>query len=213
MLPQFTKSTVAQMFDPVKSSPPLAAASNTDSVIHHKESLIHNKIIVSYGNMYGCKSYGVSSSKQLLSRSLFIKKFDYIRRCLKQVLGLTTAQREVTLRLLRLYAFYGLVYPKESQITEDPGCSKATFWRTIQLLKELGLVVVINRYVLRPHAQISNLYRLDKLVVLLARYLSEHIAHVWPDWLSPFLAMPLREFERWVFQTPEARAGPVIPAF
>ncbi|GAI35243.1 unnamed protein product, partial [marine sediment metagenome] len=72
---------------------------------------------------------------------------------------LTTAEREVTLRLLRFWAYYGNVYPKASTVAAEPGCSKATFWRTIALLERLGLMRRINRYVIRPHAQISNLYR------------------------------------------------------
>lgn len=184
-----TLSTVAQTFDSVKSLNSQLSFPMLNSMIHHKAPLPSRKLIVSYPLLYKYSPYGVSSSRRVLTRSLFIKKFDHIRDCLRQPLGLTTAQREVTLRILRLYAYYGAAYPKESQITEDPGCKKATFWRTIRLLRELGLVQVVNRYVIRPHAQISNLYRLDKLVLVIARYLAEHGIPFLEKWLRPMLTM------------------------
>jgi len=115
--------------------------------------------------------------------------------------------------LLRYRAYYGNVYPKEAQITLEPGCKKATFWRTIRLLKEQGLLQVVNRFVMRPHAQISNLYRLDKLVLALARYIAEHGHHFYEDWLQPYLSMPGREFWSQIFRVPGDRAGPLIPAY
>ena len=203
-----TPTTVAQEFFPVK--PPVIdnTSHSPDLMIHHKtRDPQRERLIVSYSD-YGGDRYGVSRSRRAISSSLFIKKFDRIRDCLRDVLGLTPAQREVTLRLLRLWAYYGLVYPKEAQITEDPGCSKATYWRTVKLLKELGLLSVINRYVIRPHAQISNLYRLDRLAVLLARYLAEQGVGFLEKWLRPALTMPGRQFWSQIFLTPGDRAGP-----
>jgi len=110
----------------------------------------------------------------LITRELYIKRYDRIRECLVVRLGLTCAQREVVLRLLRLWAFYGLVYPKASQVAELPGCSVATFWRTVRLLRDEDLVQVIHRYLIRPHAQISNIYRLDALAALIFTFLQEH---------------------------------------
>lgn len=203
-----TPETLAHPFWPVKSSESFPMWDSSYPMIHHKVSLSQRgKMIVSYSRYVG-KPYGVSSSRRVLSPGLFLRKFDYIRQCLDYALGLTKAQRQVTLRLLRLWAYYGYVYPKEAQVTEEPGCSKATFWRTIRVLENMGLLSRVNRYIIRPEAQISNLYRLDKLILLIARYLAEHIAHVWPDWLTPILTMPARQFYHWVFQSPEARAGP-----
>lgn len=201
-------TTVAQTFLPVKPSIPSIPSIPSNPMIHHKVTLSRNKkLIVSYSKRVG-NPYGVSRSRRAISSSLFIKKFGYIRDCLKDVLGLTTAQREVTLRLLRLWAYYGLVYPKEAQVTDPPGCSKATYWRTVRLLRELGLVQVVNRYVIRPHAQISNLYRLDRLVLLLARYLAEHGTHFWEKWLRPALTMPGQQFWSQIFLTPGERVVP-----
>lgn len=206
-----TPSRLAQPFDHVNPSNSVTCSPTFPSVIHHKDHIYskQDRLIVSYKTL--SRSYGVSSSYRVLSKDLLIKKFDYIRDCLKQVLELTTAQREVTLRLLRLWAYYGNVYPKESQITELPGCSKATYWRTIKLLEELGLLTRINRYVVRPHAQISNLYRFDLLIVLLAKYLAEHIAHVWADWLDPWLRMEWPDFWSYLAPGPGDRASPSPP--
>lgn len=201
-------NTLAQMFSPVKSANSAILSPANNPMIHHKVPIsITKPIIVSYSNL-GTSPYGVSRSQRIITPSLFIKKFDYIRDCLQRVLGLTTAQREVALRLLRLWAYYGLVYPKEATITEEPGCKKATFWRTIRLLKDDGLITVHNRYVLRPHAQISNLYRLDRLALVIAKYLAEHIAYRWPEYLGPVLRIPWPDFWSVEASYPRIRAGP-----
>ncbi|MBA7691991.1 hypothetical protein ES703_100547 [subsurface metagenome] len=179
-----------------------------NSMIHHKVSPnIPQYIVVTRKNL-SSSPYGVSQSHRVLSPGLFLKCYDRIRDCLDQVLGLTVSQREVVLRLLWFWAYYGQVYPKEATITEMPGCSKATFWRTIKTLRERNLVHVINRFVVRPHAQISNLYRLDRLCILLARYLAEHGHGFLEKWLRPALTMPGRLFWSQIYQTSEARAGP-----
>ena len=180
----------------------------SDSMIHHNTQLRSNKVIVSYKSIRRGDSYGVSQQYRVLSPGLLLKKYDLVRDCLAGPLRLTTGQREVILRLLRLWAYYGRVFPKESQITEDPGCSKATFWRTIRALEQRGLVKVINRYVIRPHAQISNLYRFDRLILLLARYLAEHGVAFLEKWLAPVLTMPGRLFWSQALQGQGTRAGP-----
>lgn len=195
-----SKSTVGnileQPFDNVnpviKSSP----GENSRSMIHHNVSISpRTKVVVSYKSLRS-RRYGVSKAQRVLSPQLLFKRFDYIRDALKIVCGLTCSEREVVLRLLRFWAYYGYVYPKASQICSEPGCSEATFWRTIRKLRSSGLIEVINRFVIRPHAQISNLYRLDRLIVLLAKYLAEHIGHLWPDWLDPWLHLTWPEFWR-----------------
>jgi len=182
--------SIKQPFWPVNHKEKINFGSPPDSVAHHKVSLSSKgNIIVSYSK-YRCGPYGVSSSRRVLSPSLFNKKFDYIRDCLQNTLGLTRAQLQVVLRLLRYWCYYGDVYPSASQVSEDPGCSIATFWRTIRILKGLGLLSIVNRYVIRPHAQISNLYRLDKLVMLIIKYLAEHTAHIWPSWTHTYIHTP-----------------------
>jgi hypothetical protein len=185
-----TTHSLEQKFDivnpPINSQLPLFS----DSMIHHNVSISQRKkIIVSYSTK-SWKPYGVSKSQRILSPQLLLKKWDYVNDFLNHPLELTNAQGLVVFNLLRFWAYYGYVYPKESQVTEHPGCSKSTFWRTIAILRDCGLVEVVNRYVLRPHAQISNLYILNNLILLIAKYLAEHIAHIWPDWLDPIHFTP-----------------------
>lgn len=209
----YAPKTLAHPFCSVKPLNSQLPLSFPNSMIHHKLSLLPSKIIVSYTNIGINKAYGVSSTYRVLSPQLLLKRFDNIRDCLTDTLGLTIAQREVVLRLLTFWAYYGSVYSKEATITEQPGCSKATFWRTIKILKSLGLIRVVNRYVIRPHAQISNLYRLDRLVLLIARYLAEHGVGFLEKWLTPALTMPGRLFWAQIFQTPGIRAGPGALAY
>ena len=205
-------SVLAQPFCPVKYPPSSQPGVDKNPVRHHKSPLsIDKPIIVSYYQLK-TRPYGVSSSRRVLTPGLFVKRFDDIRDCLKNVIGLTVAQREVALRLLRLWAYYGYVYPKASQVCELPGCSKATYWRTLKTLREMALVLVINRYVIRPHAQISNLYRLDRLVLLIARYLAERGVSFWQKWLAQIFAMPGQQFWSEIFRAQGDRAGPGLGA-
>ncbi|MBA7560958.1 hypothetical protein ES708_02592 [subsurface metagenome] len=202
------RSTLVQPVDSVKSINSQLPLFPPEPVIHHK---VQGPYIVGYTIreiQYGGKPYGVSRSHRVLSPGLLLKKYDRVRDCLAGPMGLTVCQREVVIRLLRLWAYYGSVYPKESQVTELPGCSKATFWRTIRELKELGLVHVINRYVIRPHAQISNLYRLNRLVLVIARYLAEHGTGFLEPWLKPYLQLPGRVFWGSLAACRQSRAGP-----
>lgn len=176
--------------DPIKFSQRTPSNSDPQLMIHHKIHGLRNKSTVSYSYFNKIKPYGVSHTRRIITPQIYVKKYDMIRHCLAQVLGLTTAQREVVLRLLRIWSYYGKVYPKESQITEDPGCSKATFWRTIRYLEDNNLVAVVNRYVMRPQAQISNMYHLERLVMVIARYLAEHGTQLKDKWLWPFLDIP-----------------------
>jgi len=129
------------------------------------------------GNSRYLYSYGVPMKRKILTCELYNKRFDEIRHYLDRNMGLTLAEREGILRLLRIYAYYGRVYPKASQIADDfgnmiKGCSKRSFWRAIAKLREDGLVQVHNRYL--HGRQISNCYRLDKLILCLVRWLLEH---------------------------------------
>lgn len=179
---------------------------------HHNTSLLKPYILVRNNRDRSTTSYGVSKSKRVLSPAMLLKRWDHVRRCLAGPMGLTSTQQTAVLRLLRYWAYYGLVYPKAAQVAHEPevtdslaiwraekglgaprnsyGCSRSTFWRTIKKLQDRGLVEVVNRYVLRKHAQISNLYRLDKLIIIIARYLSEHGQVFDQAWLKPYLSLP-----------------------
>ena len=167
-------TTVAQTFFPVKPSNNSQLPLFPDSMIHHKVTLpriVGNSLvdIVERG-----KPYGVSSYYKVLTQGVLNKHFDQIVHCLRDVIGLPTSEREATLALLRFGAYYGDVYPKASQCCSEPGCSKATFWRAVKHLKDLGLIRTIPRFLIREHAQISNLYLLHKLLLVIPRYLAEH---------------------------------------
>jgi len=116
-------------------------------------------------------TYGVPAPRRLLTPGVFIKKFYRIRDYLVSA-GLTSAERQVALNLIRLYCYYGKVYPKATGFTDQGGCSPRSFWRAVGKLEDMGLIDRINRYL--NHLQISNAYRLDKLVLVLARWLAEH---------------------------------------
>ena len=171
---------------PVNSQLPLFSG----SMIHHKVSALRNERIVYYRDQDIEKAYGVSRSRRVLSPQLLLKKFDQVRDCLEFTLGLTRCERRAILGILRYWAYYGSVYTKQAQVCEDENISKATYWRAMRRLRNLGLIRVINRFIIRPHAQISNLYRLDKLMLVLARYLAEHGTQFYEKWLSPLLSMP-----------------------
>ncbi|MBA7592471.1 hypothetical protein ES708_34654 [subsurface metagenome] len=116
-------------------------------------------------------TYGVSSPRRMLTPGLLIKKHDRVRTFLVS-LGLTTADRDAAFYLLRLYVHYGKVYPKAPNYTENYYNSKRSFWRAVAKLEDAGLIDRIKRYL--HHLQISNSYRLDKLVLCIVRYLAEH---------------------------------------
>jgi len=203
-----------------------------DTMIHHNNLGEKKRIIVSNSVLRRDGPYGVSPSRRVLSPGLFLKRHDNIRQFLKGVLGLTPRKAEAILRLLRLWAYYGNVYPKAVRVaydpsritaacygiiadhplsaTGEPGCSKATFWRAIRELESRGLILVVNRYVIRPHAQISNLYRLDRLILVIARYLAEHGVAFREKWLKPYLFMPGSQFWSWTRQPLGSDTGPIF---
>jgi len=179
-----------------------------DSVIRRNYPTIPSKIVFTSGELLDIKRYVVPRTYQILTTGLLLKSWDQIHELLKDVLGLTTARRKVVFSLLRYHAYYAYVCPKEATITEEPGCSKATFWRTIKVLEELGLINVVNRYLIRPHAQISNQYHLPGLLLVIARYLAEHGIHFLEHWLQPVLNMSGSLFWGSLSLKPGARASP-----
>ena len=114
--------------------------------------------------------YGVSHTARIISPQALLKKHSQVRSFLSNYLSLTAKQKDIVLVLLRFWSYYGSVYLKEKQMSELAGCSKPTFWRTIAALRDMKLLGVVNRYLRRPQAQISNVYILDALVKCLAEY-------------------------------------------
>lgn len=191
---------------------PIVNPLDPGTVRHHKENRYGYKKIMSYVLIKRERHYGVSSSYRVLTKGVFNKRFDQVQHCLRDVVGLPLCESEATLVLLRFWAHYGKVYPKAELCCSRPGCSKATFWRAVRRLKDLGLIQTIPRFVIREHAQISNLYLLHNLIVVIARYLAEHGAHNYPKWVMPFIIMPAAKFwGEWV-RTLGDTVGPGQPA-
>ncbi len=143
---------------------PLAQRKSSPSSYPDKDSYNTDKIL-------RATTYGVPAPRRMLTPDLLLKKHDHIRTYLMSMC-LTTAERDATFYLLRLYAYYGKVYPKALNYTEDCYRSKRSFWRAVAKLERAGLIDRIHRYL--NHLQISNCYRLDKLALCLTRYLAEH---------------------------------------
>jgi len=121
-------------------------------------------------NVESC--YGVPQSYRLLTMGNYHKHHSEINTMLRVLFGLENRERDAIRCLLRLFFYYGKVYPKAADVADQEYISKRTFWRAMGKLRDLGVLEVINRYI--NHRQISNFYRLDKLVVMIANYIAEH---------------------------------------
>ncbi len=117
----------------------------------------------------------------------------------------------MALNLLRLYCYYGKVYPKAAAFADQRGCSKRTFWRAVASLEELGLIDRINRYL--HHLQIANAYRLDKLILVLARWLAEHGYQFTDKFTLALLQLTDNSFWRtiWTVKVRLRDPKPIIP--
>ncbi len=188
-MPQTVTPILERPFDNVKPPFNVQLPILPEAVIHHKVHWYTDIVVYSSRGVRLPSPYGVSRPQRALSPQVLLKRFDQVRDCLQYAVGLTTGQREVTLKLLRLWTYYGQVYPKASTFSDEPGSSRSMFWRTIKVLSEHGLVNVVNRFLIREHAQISNLYRFDKLLILIARYLAEHGQEFREKWLQPYLSI------------------------
>lgn len=182
-----------------------------DPVIHHNRPSRGKKKMVLYRKGDIGKRYGVSQDRRVLSPQLLLKRYYRVRDCLEDTVGLPPAQREAAIRLLRYWAYYGNVYVKESSVTSEPGCSKATYWRAVKFLESHGLITVINRYIIRPHAQISNLYKFDRLLLVIAVYLAEHGVEITTKWVQPYLRMPGSQFWPWILRLSPPRTAGIVP--
>lgn len=188
-----TNLKLAHLFQPVKpdinSQFPLFSGSMT----HHSKA--KNLYIIGTRDKVWKETryYGVSSYRRILPKELFLKRYDQVRDCLKFVLGLPTAEREFTLRAVRFGSYYGNCYAKISTLCQEPGCSKSTAFRVLRKLKEQKLIKVIPRIITPFRRQTSSLILFHELFLLIAKYLAEHIAHIWPDWIMPVLNTPWPE--------------------
>lgn len=134
------------------------------------------------------------SPSVVLPRGVVFKRWRESQDFYRVTLGLTQSQRAVVTELVRLWMIKGEVYPTARQVAEAARVGVRAFWRTISRLEKMKLIQVVNRYVQREWAQISNLFRLEKLLVTLARYLAEHGEHNLGPMMARFLALPGRVF-------------------
>lgn len=138
--------------------------------------------------------YGVPSPGAVLPRGVLFKRWRDSQTFFRSTLQLTQPQRAVVSELVRLWMIKGRVYPTAEQVAKAAGVSVRTFWRTIKRLEEMRMVQVVNRYVQREWAQISNLFRLERLIFALARFLAECGERNLGPMMARFLALPGREF-------------------
>jgi len=152
-----------------ESLSPLSAS--PQSTAHHNTTTFDSLNIFYRKGIKIEKRYGVPQTRRILTMGMFHKYHDETLHQLVR-LGLETRERDAIFKLLELYIYYGKVYPKAADIADQAYISKRTFWRAISKLRELGVIEVLNRFI--KHRQISNSYRLDKLVLMLARLFAEH---------------------------------------
>ncbi len=165
--------------EPVSSeSLPLPPPSAQSTAHHNALSPVVDKIYFKKG-IERERRYGVPSTYRILTMGNYHKHHADINTMLRVVLGLENRERSAIFCLLRLFLYYGKVYPKAADVAEQEYISKRTFWRAMEKLRDLGVLEVINRYI--NHKQISNLYRLDKLVVMIARFIAEHHPTIFGD--------------------------------
>ena len=155
---QAIESTVAQTTGRCQAPAP-GAPQSTDPLIHHNPSTPRDYIVIRK-NRHGVvfNHYAVSPTQRILTQGLFLKRYDLVRDCLDNTLGLGRAQTEAILRLLRLWSYYGRVYPKAAQVAGSPGTSRASFWRAIRELEDDGIAIFDHRHVAVPH--LGRLYEM-----------------------------------------------------
>ncbi len=164
--------------EPVSSAVTIDPASLPFIQPYLQSTAHHNALSTSLNTIYYKKGieiekrYGVPQSYRILTMGNYHKHHNDINTMLRVVLGLENRERDAVRCLLRLFLYYGKVYPKADDVADQEYISKRTFWRAMRKLQDMGVLEVINRYI--NHKQISNLYRLDKLVVMIATFIAEH---------------------------------------
>ena len=156
----------------LKLSPNDESAPSPQSMAHHNSLPKYLNSIYYKKGIEIEKRYGVPSIHRILTMGNYHKHHDDINIMLRVVCGLENRERSAVFCLLRLFLYYGQVYPKADDVAEQEYISKRTFWRAISKLRKLGVIEVLNRFI--KHKQISNCYRLDKLILMIARFIAEH---------------------------------------
>jgi len=194
-----TDSKIAHSFENVNMPGPGASDHVRSYVTHHIFSVSRTTRNNVTDRVRMETIYGVSPARRLITGATYVKQYDRIRSCLRETLGLTKPQARIVMRLLSYWSYFGSCYPKAVQVAAGTETSQSTFWRTVAILRELNLVEVINRYLPCACGQISNAYRLDRLALLLARYLAEHSIQLDFARVREVLGMSGRTFWRWIY--------------
>lgn len=168
---------------------------------HHNSAPYSSQPVTFFYRLRGSKTrtssripYGVPCPSTVLPRGILFKRWRETLAFSRTALFLPEGEVGVVLELIRLWAIKGRVYATAKQIAEAAHVSKNTVWRTINHLEDLKMVQVVNRYVQREWAQISNLFLLERLIIALARFLAEHGERNLGPMMARFLALPGREF-------------------
>ena len=138
--------------------------------------------------------YGVPCPTAVLPPKVLFQRWRDVQAFYHSTLQLPEEEVRVVSELVRLWTIRGRVYPTAAQVAETAHVSIRTFWRTVKRLEEMKMVQVVNRYVQREWAQISNLFRLERLIFALARFLAEKGERNLGPMMARFLALPGREF-------------------
>jgi len=145
---------------------------------HNNKQVAHQNVLYSNPSIEELKNnknpelrFSVPLGKKVLTKSLYYRRFDDIRDFLIH-LGVTgNLQREAVLKLIKLNCYYSRVYPKAQTVADDCYISKRTYWRAVKKLEDTGLIERESHYYNRR--QTSNLYHLDKLLLVIAHRLAE----------------------------------------
>jgi len=140
------------------------------------------------------KPYGVPSPGCVLPRGVIYQRWRDLQAFLRVTLMLTKPERAVVSQMVTIWMIKGEVYPTAKQVAEATKVSVRTFWRTIKRLEAMKMIEVWDRYVQREQAQISDLFRLERLIFALARFLAECGERQLGPMIARFLALPGREF-------------------
>ncbi len=181
-------------------------------MIQHKWSRDHTYQILRIIEGGKGNHYGVSYKPKILTPGLFFKHHDRVMVFLRDTLRLSPRQCEITEQLLRFYIFYSSVYPSQKDCSGRHRGTKPTFWRTISKLEEMGMIVRIPRYFVREKAQTSNLYEMEKLLILLARYIREHGAALADNCIKLIIDLGGAEFWSWAFNRKYSEVLPAMGA-
>jgi hypothetical protein len=156
----------------------------------------HN-VVTLYSYIYTCSKaterslrYAVPKHYRKISPTLLNKHHRTIHSFMLSALRLTHKQTRVAEILLRLWCYYGHVYPKAQTIADECMVSKRTVWRTIQILEDMHFISRNARYFTPSRNRISNSYDCSQFCTAIAFLLYEKSVKLKYGWLQPYFRIP-----------------------